>query len=193
MFSQTTEYALRIIVYLASLGGKPATTRQIAHFTRIPEGYLSKVLQGLGRAGMVSSQRGLHGGSVLRRPAEEMTILDVVNSVDPLPRIRSCPLGLRTHGVNLCPLHRRLDGAMAQVEKAFAESTIAELLAEPASSAPLCEMPPMAPLARASSTVSREGEAPAEPHSRGKAQTARREPRPPKSRARRGGGGGKRR
>jgi Rrf2 family protein len=147
MFSQTTEYALRIIVFLASREGKPATTREIAHFTRVPEGYLSKVLQGLSRAGMVSSQRGLHGGSVLRRPPGEITILDVINSVDPLPRIRSCPLGLRTHGVNLCPLHKRLDGAMEQVEKAFADSTIADLLAEPTSSTPLCEMPPLPPLA----------------------------------------------
>jgi len=140
MFSQTTEYALRIIVHLASLGGKPATTRQIAHATGVPEGYLSKVLQGLGRAGMISSQRGLHGGSVLKRSPEQITILDVINCVDPLPRIQSCPLGLRTHGVNLCPLHRRLDSAMAQVEKAFGESTIADLLAEPTSSTPLCEM-----------------------------------------------------
>ena len=67
MFSQTLEYALRIVVYIAGAGGKPATTRQIALATHVPESYLSKVLQGLSRGGLVSSQRGLHGGSVLAR------------------------------------------------------------------------------------------------------------------------------
>ena len=47
MFSQTSEYALRVIVYLASLDGKPATIPRIAAATRTPEGYLAKVLRGL--------------------------------------------------------------------------------------------------------------------------------------------------
>ena len=45
MFSQTVEYALRVVVYLAGLNGLPATTRQIAGCTKVPEGYLAKVLQ----------------------------------------------------------------------------------------------------------------------------------------------------
>ena len=130
MFSQTAEYALRAVVYLASQGGAAQTTQQIAEATRVPAGYLAKVMQGLSRAGLVYSQRGLHGGFTLSRPADALTVLDVVRAVDPLRRIRSCPLGIKGH-VNLCPLHRRLDNAMALVEKALQDSTIAELLAEP--------------------------------------------------------------
>jgi len=141
MLSQTSEYALRIIVFLASRGGQPATIRQIAAATRVPEGYLAKVLQCLSRAGLVHSQRGLHGGSVLARPAERLTVLDVIQAVDPIRRITTCPLGLKSHGVNLCPLHRRLDNAISLVEQAFRESTIADLLAEPTTSTPLCEGP----------------------------------------------------
>ena len=141
MISQTAEYALRIIAHLASLEGAPATTKQIAVATRVPEGYLAKVLQVLGRRGMVRSQRGLHGGSVLTRQPQDVTIFDIIDAVDPMQRIRTCPLGLRSHGTKLCPLHRRLDQAMAQVEQAFRDSTIADLLAEPTSSKPLCEAP----------------------------------------------------
>lgn len=138
MLTQTAEYALRIAVYLATQS-RPATTRQIAAATRVPQSYLSKVLQGLSRAGLVSSQRGLHGGSVLTRPPEALSVYDVIEAIDPIPRIRSCPLKLKSHGTVLCPLHKRLDKAMESVEQAFRDSTLADLLAEPTSSTPLCD------------------------------------------------------
>lgn len=141
MFSQTTEYALRIVVYLASLGDRPATIAQIAAATRVPAGYLAKVLVSLSRAGIVRSQRGLHGGSVLARSADDVTVYDVVQAVDPILRITTCPLGLENHGVNLCPLHKRLDQAIATVEEAFRASTIGELVADPNPSKPLGDIP----------------------------------------------------
>lgn len=137
MISQTAEYALRAVVYLASQRGAALTTQQIAAATKVPAGYLSKVLQALGRAGLVTSQRGLHGGFTLARPPEELTVLEVINSVDPVKRIEKCPLDLAAHGNRLCPLHRRLDDAIGMVEQALGQSTISELLAEPTESRPL--------------------------------------------------------
>jgi Rrf2 family protein len=139
MFSQTTEYALRAIVWLAAHSPEPQKTQDIAAATRVPAGYLSKVLQALGRARLVRSQRGLYGGFALTRPAEKIRVLEVVNAVDPIRRIETCPLGLQSHGKSLCALHRRLDDAIAHIEQAFSRSTIADLLAEPAASPPLCE------------------------------------------------------
>lgn len=133
MFSQTSEYALRVVVYLGSLGGRSATIAQIAAATLIPTSYLAKVLLALSKAGVTRTQRGLYGGSVLARPAETLTVYDVVQAVDPIERITTCPLGLKNHGVNLCPLHRRLDQAIESVEQAFRASTIAEMVAESAS------------------------------------------------------------
>jgi DNA-binding IscR family transcriptional regulator len=91
------------------------------------------------RAGLVRSQRGLHGGFVLTRAPDDLTIWDVVDAVEPIKRIRECPIGLDTHQASLCPLHRRLDHALALVEQSFRESTVAELLGEPGSVTPLCE------------------------------------------------------
>jgi Rrf2 family protein len=144
MFSQTAEYALRAVVYLASQAGQARTTQQIARATKVPTGYLSKVMQGLGRAHVVQSQRGLHGGFTLARPATELTVLDIIQAVDPIQRIHSCPLGIKGH-INLCPLHRRLDLAMKLVEDALQKSSLAELLAEPERARgipiPLCSWP----------------------------------------------------
>jgi Rrf2 family protein len=145
VLSQTVEYALRAVVHLASQVPQARTTDQIAEATRVPRAYLSKVLQALVRAGVVNSQRGLRGGMTLGRPAAELTILEVVNAVEPIQRIRTCPLGLAAHGVNLCPLHRRLDDALAHVEGAFGNSTLAEVLAEPTTSVPLCPFPSVKP------------------------------------------------
>jgi len=71
---------------------------------------------------------------------KQLTILDVINAVEPLQRITQCPLDLKSHGTNLCPLHGRLDKAMAQVEAAFGDTTLAELLNESGQPKPLCDV-----------------------------------------------------
>ena len=140
MFSQTVEYALRAVAYLAFEAPAPRTTEQVGEATRVPPAYLSKVLQALSRGGVVKSQRGVGGGMALVKRPDELTILEVVNAVEPIQRIKTCPLGLKSHGVRLCPLHRRLDDAMAHVEAAFGGTTLAEVLDEPTKSPPLCDV-----------------------------------------------------
>ena len=147
MISQTAEYALRAIVFLADQG-EARTTQEIAATTLVPPSYLSKVMQSLSRAHVVRSQRGLHGGFTLARSPDELSVWDVIEAVDPIQRIRTCPLGLKSHGTKLCPLHRRLDNALALVENAFRESTVGDLLQEPTKSKPLCDFPHVAPQRR---------------------------------------------
>lgn len=141
MLSQTVEYALRAMVYLARFDQEPQPTDKISKNTQVPAPYLAKVLQNLTRKGLVRSQRGVRGGFLLARSPEEITVLDVVNAVEPIQRIRTCPLELKSHGIRLCPLHFRLDRALEMVENAFRQSTLAEILAEPTDSVPLCEFP----------------------------------------------------
>lgn len=139
MFSQTVEYALRAVIHLAMHDDRPLKTSEIAERTRVPAPYLSKVLQGLRVKGIVRLQRGIGGGVRLAQTPDDLTILDVVNAVDPIQRIDTCPLELKTHGVHLCALHRRMDNAIRSMEEAFRETTLAELLADPNPSVPLFE------------------------------------------------------
>ena len=142
MLSSTAEYALRAVICLAQHPGKALTTGQIAQVTKVPANYLSKVLQELGRAELVSSLRGIHGGFTLTVAPQDITILRVVNLVDPIKRIKSCPLKLPAHGGNLCPLHRRIDQAAGVIEQAFASTTVADLLMETNPCPALQEVPP---------------------------------------------------
>ncbi|QOI99462.1 MAG: Rrf2 family transcriptional regulator [Phycisphaeraceae bacterium] len=128
MISQTIEYALRAMIHLAGLeAGSSVNSETIAEATRVPQGYLSKIMRDLVVAGLVNSRRGPNGGFVLAVPAETISMLDVVNAVDPFRRITKCPLGKPAH-LALCPLHQRMDDAMASVEAEFRRTTLAEVL-----------------------------------------------------------------
>ena len=142
MISQTAEYALRAAVFLA-MHKMPATSEQIAEATKVPPGYLSKILQKLVKEGFVQSQRGLGGGYALQGAPERISILAVVNAVDPIERLLSCPLGIESHGQTLCPLHKRISDATASVEEAFASITLDQLIEEAESA--LCSSCPFTP------------------------------------------------
>lgn len=140
MFSRTTEYAIRAVVLLASgREGEAVGNKVLAERAQIPPSYLSKVLQGLVRAGIVDSRRGVGGGFRLRHSPDQITILDVVQAVQPFARLKTCPLGLKSHSRVLCPMHARLDEAMAEVESVLSESTIAALLRDPSRPTPMVE------------------------------------------------------
>ena len=139
MLSKTHEYALRAVACLAGQPGQPASADFLAEKTKVPRRYLHKVLQDLTRAGLTRSRSGPGGGYSTALPADEVTILDVVNAVAPLERIRHCPLGLASH-TSLCPLHQELDRAYEATETAFSRVTIGELLRSTSSVIPLCDV-----------------------------------------------------
>jgi Rrf2 family protein len=139
MLTQTVEYALRAVTTLAGCEGASATTEGLAERTKVPVAYLAKILQGLAKAGLIRTQRGVGGGVSLAKPPATLSVLEVVNAVEPVRRYKECPLGL--HGTALCPLHSRLDAALASLEAAFAATTLADVLADPNPNKPLCPVP----------------------------------------------------
>ncbi|MCA9166045.1 MAG: Rrf2 family transcriptional regulator [Planctomycetales bacterium] len=126
------------MVILTRSAEKPITVQAMAERGQIPSAYLSKLLQTLTRAGLVTSQRGIGGGYTLTRTAEQIVLADIVNAVEPLKRITTCPLGIAGHAT-LCPLHRRLDQALANVEAILRETTLADLYDENGA-VPLCDL-----------------------------------------------------
>ena len=138
MFSQTVEYALRAIVHLAKQPELLQTTAQIAKATQVPAPYLSKVLQTLTGEGLVTVKRGVRGGFLLGKTPDQLTIYEVVQSVDPIQRIHTCPLELSSHRKKLCSLHKKMDSAMESIEDVFRSTTLSDLMNSPNPSVPLC-------------------------------------------------------
>jgi Rrf2 family nitric oxide-sensitive transcriptional repressor len=138
MISKTAEYALRAVACLGAQPECPLSANTLAEKTQVPRRYLTRVLQDLCAADLVRSRPGPGGGYELATSPKKLTILDVINTVEPIQRIKTCPLGLQTH-TRLCPLHAELDRAYAATEKAFASVTIQQLVNSTNPIIPLCE------------------------------------------------------
>ncbi len=138
MLSKTAEYALRAVACMGVRGQQASSADYLAEKTKVPRRYLHRVLQDLIAADLVQSRPGPGGGYELSRSTAELSILDIVNAVSPLERIRQCPLGISTH-TTLCPLHMELDRAYAATEAAFRGVTIEQLLTSTSPIIPLCE------------------------------------------------------
>lgn len=140
MFSQTVEYAIRAVVTLAHLNNtSPITHRELSEQARVPASYLPKLLKSLQVAGLVESRKIGGAGFSLKRGPEQITLLDVVNAVEPIQRLVGCPLGLESHALVLCPVHARVDQAIAEMQRVLSVSTIAELLMDGSRPTPMKE------------------------------------------------------
>jgi Rrf2 family protein len=84
------DYAVRAAVELAAVGsGEPVKAEHIADAQSIPLNFLENILAELRRAGIVESRRGAAGGYLLARPAEEISLADVIRAVEgPLANVR---------------------------------------------------------------------------------------------------------
>lgn len=112
MFSQTTEYALRAMVVLSLHPDQLVSTVFIADRAQVPSNYLSKVLQQLSTASLVSGRRGVRGGYKLARPSTQIFLVDIVKAVAAVDRITHCPLDAKSG--QLCALHFAIDHALSQ-------------------------------------------------------------------------------
>ena len=93
MISKTAEYALRAVACMASSPDRPLSADHLAEQTQVPRRYLSRVLQDLCASGMIQSRPGPGGGYELCMQPEKISILDIIYTVEPIARIKSCPLG----------------------------------------------------------------------------------------------------
>lgn len=107
IFNQTSEYAVRALIELARLEpGATKLARDLAAETSIPAHYLSKILQGLARVGILDSRKGIHGGFRLAMPATEINLYMVISPLENLGRLNECMLGQEVcSDARACPLH----------------------------------------------------------------------------------------
>ena len=91
IYSRSAEYAIRAVVYMAALPpGEFAMVKHIAAEGAIPSHFLAKILQELARDGFLYSNKGPRGGFRLRLPAEEISMLKIIDAVDGAGRYDRC-------------------------------------------------------------------------------------------------------
>ena len=98
--TRQADYAVRAVIYLAQRGcSRPIATAEIGRQQHIPLTFLAKIMSQLSAAGIVHTLRGAHGGVSLGRPAAEISLLDVVETIDGPMLLHECVADL-----SLCPL-----------------------------------------------------------------------------------------
>ena len=108
------EYALQAIFDLASQRpGEPVRIADIARRQKIPQKFLELILAGLKQAGFVESRRGAEGGYFLARPAESLTVGEVLRSIEGPPQGPSRPR--RKAETPFTDMWRQVDGAVSQI------------------------------------------------------------------------------
>ena len=89
--TRQADYAIRAVLYVAKLGANQrAATRQIAQEQHIPPSFLAKIISQLSIAGLLQTTRGAHGGVMLARPSEGITLLDIVEAIDGPIALNEC-------------------------------------------------------------------------------------------------------
>lgn len=130
MISQTAEYALSVVLYLADRpGAEPTSATEAAEALGVPERYLARVLNALSHEGVLTSTRGAQGGFRLARDPGELTLAAVVAPFDAVGEPPQCLLRKERCGEGQsCIAHRHWHDLATRVRLFFQETTIADLL-----------------------------------------------------------------
>jgi Rrf2 family protein len=141
MLSQTAEYALRAVLYLAgSHGGSPVRVDEIGRDLGIPANYLSKTLNALVRTGVLASTRGPRGGFKLAVAPDRLSLERVISPFDEIGGSRRCLLGReQCSDHHACAIHAKWKSTSDQVAAFFRTTTVAEIAG---SAAPLISAVP---------------------------------------------------
>lgn len=129
VLSQTAEYALRAVLYMAEHGdADPYRVTTLAEALKIPQNYLSKTMHLLARQGTLTSMRGKNGGFRLARPASEIPLLEVIRPFDQLEARRMCLLGRPTcSDATPCAAHARWKDLADNTTAFFRDTTLADI------------------------------------------------------------------
>ncbi|MBX7156699.1 MAG: Rrf2 family transcriptional regulator [Bacteriodetes bacterium] len=129
MLSKTCTYGLQAAIYIAAQPkGQLVSIQTIAENLNISYHFLTKVLQQLTAAGIMTSQRGVNGGVMLAKPAEEITLFDVVSTIDGSDLFTQCMLGLPGCGTaEPCPVHDQWNKLRNQIGLVFTKTTLGAL------------------------------------------------------------------
>ncbi|MBX7156141.1 MAG: Rrf2 family transcriptional regulator [Candidatus Kapaibacterium sp.] len=133
IFSRASEYAIQAMLYLAkhhqSSGKKLIQTKEIAESHDIPYHFLAKIVQDLAKADLLSSSKGPSGGVALAHPPEEISVLDIVRSVDNIQYVTDCVVGYeKCSGDTPCPLHHEWEKIRATIYQLIRDKKLADLI-----------------------------------------------------------------
>ena len=129
--TRRTDYAIRALLFMANDPEDRSKADDIARAMDIPRGFLPQVLQGLQRAGLVTSRASRRGGYALAKPAEDISMLDIVASLEAPLDSGECVLkGGPCHWEDVCAVHWVWSAAREALAGELAGASLAAIAAD---------------------------------------------------------------
>ena len=132
--TRQADYAVRAVLHLARRNnGERAATSTIAQEQRIPPSFLAKIISQLSIAGLLHTSRGARGGVTLARDPKDITLLEVVESIDGPIQLNECvgADGICSFDDN-CPIKAVWCDAQDELVSRLRNTNFGQLIAQPA-------------------------------------------------------------
>jgi len=132
IFSRQCEYAIQALIYLAGKSRVDLTSiKEIAEHIKVPYHFVGKILQKLASEGLLKSQKGLYGGFALARPADKLTLLEIIEAIDGDAYRKECVIGFpNCSDSNPCPIHDKWAGLREDIIDMLKNKTLKRLSVE---------------------------------------------------------------
>jgi Rrf2 family nitric oxide-sensitive transcriptional repressor len=127
--SKTSEYALRILTYMALNNEKKFSAQGLYVELNIPKRYLMRLLTDLSKSGFIAATRGRSGGYIFARPIDTIYFSEIIDSVEGIQSFEGCVLGSAVCPVDKpCAMHHIWEKPKQAFLEAIKTSTLADLL-----------------------------------------------------------------
>ena len=105
-FSKTTSYAISVLSFMAKHDGEKYSAKKLNELLEIPWSYLRQLLTSLSKSGFISSTQGRNGGFLLKKPADQIFLAEIIESVEGLDVFGTCIMGFEKCPFNhTCAMH----------------------------------------------------------------------------------------
>lgn len=138
LYGAVVEYAIHCLLWLAGPRETPASSRDLAELQGVSPAVVAKIMPKLEKAGIVAAHSGIAGGYTLAKPAQDVTVLDIVEAVDGGKRLFDCKdvrLNCALFGgaapgwasQGLCSIHAVMVRAEASMRQEMTRTTLHDL------------------------------------------------------------------
>ncbi len=127
--NRMTDFAVVVMAGMAMRPDQVVTAAQIARDTGMPLPSVAKLMTALAHAGLAASQRGVAGGYRLDRPAEDISVAEIITALEGPIALTACVDGAhdQCEVESLCPVRGNWDKINQAIRRALQELTLADM------------------------------------------------------------------
>lgn len=128
-FNKTTSYAISVLSFLANYKGYKYSAKKLNEILEIPWPYLRQLLTSLSKSGFIFSTQGRNGGFQLNKPADQIVLAEIIDSVEGLNVLDTCIMGFKQCPFNhTCAMHEVWEKTRNGILEVLNNTTLDQLL-----------------------------------------------------------------